>query len=316
MQLPTEITEAVILPELTNPLDVDNLAAAYLMTVVKDLDDVLCAIDFAMMMEGATTESEALEPSSLAEARCHPDWLQWEAGIKEELATLQAAGTWELIDVSCGTNIVGSKWVFCTKKDAAGNVVHHKAWLVTQGYSQVKGVDYFDTFAPVTTLVSIQTILTMAAHSDLELHQIDIKGAYLNGTLTDDEVIYMCQPPGFKSADHPHKVCHLRKTLYGLKQSGCHWYQQLVEILVDELGFTQCSVDQAMYFRHRTPGELVIVVVHVDDCTIAAKTLQEINEFKCDIKKHVEITNLGELHWLLGIKVTRNRDKHTISLCQ
>jgi len=113
----------------------------------------------------------------------------------------------------------------------------------------------------------------MAARSDLELHQIDIKGAYLNGTLTDNEVIYMCQPPGFESADHPHKVCHLRKTLYGLKQSGRRWYQRLVEILVDELGFTQCSVDQAMYFRHRTPGELVIVVVHVDDCTIAAKTL-------------------------------------------
>jgi len=273
VQLPTEITEAVILPELTDPLNVDNLAAAYLMTVVEDSDDILCAIDFAMMMEGATAESEALEPSSLAKARHCPDWLQWEAGIKEELAMLQAAGTWELVDVPRGANVVGSKWVFCAKKDTAGNVVHHKAQLVTQGYSQVEGIDYFDTFAPVATLASIRTVLAMAARSDLELHQIDIKGTYLNGTLTDDEVIYMRQPPGFESADHPHKVCHLRKTLYGLKQSGRRWYQQLVEILVDELGFTQCSVDQAVYFRHRTPGELVIVIVHVDDCTIAAKTL-------------------------------------------
>jgi len=209
VQLLTEIAEAVILPELTDPLNVDNLAAAYLMTVVEDSDDVLCAIDFAMMMEGATAESEALEPSSFAEARQRLDWLQWEAGIKEELATLQAAGTWELVNVPHGANIVGSKWVFRAKKDAAGNVVCHKAQLVAQGYSQVEGIDYFNTFAPVATLASIRTVLAMAARSDLELHQIDIKGAYLNGTLTDDKVIYMRQPPGFESADHPHKVCHL-----------------------------------------------------------------------------------------------------------
>ena len=147
-------------------------------------------------------------------------------------------------------------------------------------------------------------------------NQIDIKGAYLNGMLTNDEVIYMRQPPGFESVDHPHKVCCLRKTLYGLKQSGCCWYQRLVEILINELGFTQCSVDQAVYFRWRTPGELIVVVVHVDDCTIAAKSLNEIDEFKHHVRKHVEITDLGELHWLLGIEVTRNRDERTISLCQ
>ena len=104
--------------------------------------------------------------------------------------------------------------------------------------------------------------------------------------------------------------------LYGLKQSGHCWYQQLVEILVNELGFTQCSVDQAVYFRCRKPSELVIVVVHIDNCTIAATSLNEIDEFKHDIKKHVEITNLSELHWLLGIEMTWNRDKRTISLCQ
>ena len=163
MQLPTEIINSVPLPDLTDPLNTNNLAAAYLMTVVKDPDDVLCAIDLVMVMEGATTESEALEPSSLAEARRRPDWLQWEAGIREELVTLQAAGTWELVDVPRGANVVGSKWVFCAKKDAASNVVRHKAQLVTQGYSQVEGVDYFDTFAPVATLASIRMVLTMAA---------------------------------------------------------------------------------------------------------------------------------------------------------
>ena len=96
--------------------------------------------------------------------------------------------------------------MFCAKKDAAGHVVCHKACLVAQGYSQVEGIDYFDTFAPVATLVSIRTVLAMAAQSNLELHQINIKGSYLNRMLTNDEVIYMWQPPGFESANHPHKV--------------------------------------------------------------------------------------------------------------
>jgi len=87
--------------------------------------------------------------------------------------------------------------------------------------------------------------------------------------------------------------------------------------LVDELGFTQCAVDQAVFFRRREEsGEHVIVVVHVDDCTIAAKSMKEVVELKTMIHKHVEITDLGELHWLLGIEVTRDRDEHVISLSQ
>jgi hypothetical protein len=82
-----------------------------------------------------TAEAEALESTSLAEAQRHPDWPQWEAGIQEELVTLHAAGTWELADLPAGANLVGSKWVFRAKKDAAGHIVCHKARLVAQGFS-------------------------------------------------------------------------------------------------------------------------------------------------------------------------------------
>jgi len=92
---------------------------------------------------------------------------------------------------------------------------------VAQGFSQVPGIDYFDTFAPVAKLAAIQSVLAMAAAEDLELHQIDIKGAYLNGELTGCEVIFMQQPPGYHAPGSAKLVCRLRKTLYGLKQSGC-----------------------------------------------------------------------------------------------
>jgi len=315
IQLPT--TQEV--PGHVNEQDADEEEAVEcLLSIIDDPDDKLCGLDLAMAIGEATAESEALEPKTLAEARCHPDWAQWEEGIREELATLQAAGTWELADLPDGANLVGSKWVFRAKKDAAGHIVRHKARLVAQGFSQVPGIDFFNTYAPVATLASIRTVLALSARQDYELHQIDIKGAYLNGKLTEDEVIYMCQPPGFESPTHPQKVCCLRKTLYGLKQSGRHcWYQRLVEILVDELGFTQCAVDQAVFFRRREESsEHVIIVVHVDDCTIAAKSMKEAVELKTMIRKHVEITDLGELHWLLGIEVTCDQDKCVISLSQ
>ncbi|CAA7262723.1 unnamed protein product [Cyclocybe aegerita] len=234
--------------------------------------------EYAMAAE--ISEKEALEPRSLAEARTRPDWPLWEKAILEELAVLKAAGTWELVDAPPGANIVGSKWVFRAKKDAAGNVVRYKARLVAQGFSQVPGIDYFDTFAPVACLASIRAVLAMAAVHDYEIHQVDVKGAYLNGILTADEVIFMRQPPGYRISDSAGK--------------------RLVEIMV-LLGFEQCAVDQAVFFKRR--GEaLVIVLVHVDDCTIVATALPLIEAFKAEVAKHIEITDLGELHWILGIE--------------
>jgi len=144
--------------------------------------------------------------------------------MEEELTILNNTGIWELVDPPSGANIIGSKWVFKAKKDAVGNVVHYKVHLVAQGFSQVPGVNYFDTFAPVAKLVSIHAILAIATARNMEIHQINIKGAFLNGKLTDNECIYMWQPPGFIDSTHPLRVYHLKKMLYGLKQSGRRWY--------------------------------------------------------------------------------------------
>jgi Reverse transcriptase (RNA-dependent DNA polymerase) len=114
------------------------------------------AEEYAMVVE--ISNVEALEPQSLAEAKCRPDWPLWEKAIYEELATLKEMGTYELVKPPADANIVGSKWVFRAKKDAAGTVVCYKGRLVAQGFSQVPGIDYFDTFAPVTKLVPIHTI--------------------------------------------------------------------------------------------------------------------------------------------------------------
>ena len=116
-------------------------------------------------------------------------------------------------------NIVSSKWVFKIKKDSGKHIMQRKAKLVAQGFSQVPGIDYFDTFALIVKLVLIQTILAIVTQLDLELKQIDIKGAYLNGELEPGKVIYMQHSPGYKLLNTGAQVLKLCKTLYELKQS-------------------------------------------------------------------------------------------------
>ena len=171
----------------------------------------------------------------------------------------------------------------------------------------------FDTFALIAKLVSIWSVPALAADDDLELHQIDIKRAYLNGELTNHEVIYMQQSPGYYTSNSSHFICQLCKTLYCLKQSGQCWYQKLVDIMITHLGFQQCNVNQAVFF-HGEECTIIIVLVHIDDCPVAATSIMLIAEFKIQITKHVQIINLDELQWLLGIKIKHNHKHHTLHL--
>ena len=171
----------------------------------RSLEDIVEEVGMA----AAVVEAIGLEPRSVEEARKRPDWPRWEEAINAELGQLTAMGTWEVVDKPVGVNVVGSKWVFKVKKDAAGNVERYKVQLVAQGYTQVPGVDYFDTFAPVAKLASIQSVLALAACHDWEIHQVNVKSAYLNGEFEDAETIYMHQPPGFPISDHPGKILHL-----------------------------------------------------------------------------------------------------------
>ena len=166
--------------------------------------------ELAMVLE--TAEAEALEPTSFTDVQWCLDKSDWWRVMEEEYTTLTDMGTWRLEAALPSANIFRLKW-YKVKQDASGAVVHKKACLVVQGFLQVPGVNYFDTFAPVAHLSSIHTVLALAACYNMELHQIDIKGAYLNSELTSDETIYMLQPPGFISATHPNHICCLVKTL-------------------------------------------------------------------------------------------------------
>jgi hypothetical protein len=135
------------------------------------------------------------------------------------------------------------KWVFKTKRDAAGEIVCHKARLVARGFSQVQGVDFNETFVPVAKFTTIRCIVVLGATLDLEIHQMDVKTAFLNGDLEED--IYMEQPSGFVQRGHEHFICKLRKSFYGLKQTSRAWYQKIDATLLD-LGFERSVADHSL----------------------------------------------------------------------
>ncbi|PKI49683.1 hypothetical protein CRG98_029928 [Punica granatum] len=96
-------------------------------------------------------------------------------------------GVWDLVELPEGAVAIGCKWVYKTKRDASGNVQRYKARLVAKGFTQKEGIDYHETFSPVSKKYSLRIIMALVAHMDLELHQMDVKTTFLNGDF-DDEV--------------------------------------------------------------------------------------------------------------------------------
>ena len=143
------------------------------------------------------------DPRTFKEAMKSDSAEHWKKAMSKEYSALTEHETWELVDLPEGANLVGCKWVYKTKRKANGEIDRHKARLVAQGYSQEEGVDYNEVFAPVAKYKSIRTVLAIANQLDLEVHQMDVVSAFLNGDL--EENIYMKQPEGFTSKHHPIK---------------------------------------------------------------------------------------------------------------
>ncbi len=252
------------------------------------------------------------DPLNLCEAMRSEDASKWEAAMQEEYASLMANGTWELSILPTGRKSVGCKWVFRTKRDASGEIVRHKARLVAKGYSQVAGVDFDETFAPVAKFITIRCILAIGAAMDWEIHQMDVKTAFLNGVLEVE--IYMDQPEGFVQKGKEHLVCKLKKALYGLKQSPRAWYHRIDSFFIKE-GFCRSQADHSLYIK-QTGEYLLATILYVDDLIILASNVTQLKWLKSELEKEFEMSDLGELHYCLGVEFERNRAARTITMSQ
>ncbi|HEV7735827.1 MAG TPA: reverse transcriptase domain-containing protein [Chlamydiales bacterium] len=256
--------------------------------------------------EGAKTWKEAAESDEAD---------QWRAAYQEEMDSLKKHDVWTLIprsQVPKGRKVIKSRPCFVRKKDENGKVVRHKVRVVAKGFTQVAGVDFTETFASVARMESMRTLLHIGATNDWEIHQMDVKTAFLHGDLEED--IYMEQPAGMEEPGKENWVALLNKSLYGLRQAGRRWAKKLHKSMTEE-GFTQISVEHSLYIRKSKTGT-ALVAVHVDDMAVAASTGDEIRQVAHDLNKHFEMVDLGPIKWMLGIAIEHNRKLRTISLSQ
>jgi hypothetical protein len=136
---------------------------------------------------------------------------KWKAAMMEEMKALEKNGTWKLVELPRGKQPVGCKWIFTVKQNPDGKVERYKARLVAKGYTQTYGIDYEETFAPVAKMNSIRTLISCASNLGWELHQLDVKNAFLHGDLQEE--IYMHIPPGFDTSQTEGKVLRLYRSL-------------------------------------------------------------------------------------------------------
>ena len=259
------------------------------------------------------TESTVIEPRTYAEAMRTADWEQWEQAMREELASIAANNTWTLVPLPTDRKAIGCKWVLKIKRKADGSIDRFKARLVAKGFSQKEGLDFKETFAPVARMPSLRALLAIAAAQDLEIHQMDVRTAFLNGEL--EEEIYMQQPEGFVApGSQANLVCKLNRSIYGLKQASRAWYKKIDSALSD-LSFKPTMADNCIYVlqEHST---VVYILLYVDDLLLISNNLRRLQSVKEELSQRFDMKDLGEAHFILGLQIQRDRTHRRLSLSQ
>lgn len=280
------------------------------------LDDLLAALEDPTCGDPVDVEFPD-DPKNWKEAMAGDERDAWTAGAVEELAGLQEMGVYRLVPRSAvphGRRILKGRFVCHRKRNEVGEVVRHKVRFVCKGFEQVYGQDYTKTTAPTARLESFRALLHLAAAHDWDAQQIDVKTAFLYGLLPEDEVQYMEQPGSFQEPGKEDWVWELLRGLYGMKQSGRIWNKTMHEAMV-EWGFQRLSCEWCVYYR-KTPAGVVLVAVHVDDMLSVASSREENERFKQQLQSKWKISDLGDIHFALGIAVERDRATHTVFLSQ
>jgi Reverse transcriptase (RNA-dependent DNA polymerase) len=214
-----------------------------------------------------------------------------------------------------GMSVIPVHSKYSVKVDAEGNVIRYKAKLVAQGCRQVTGVDVDEVFAPTSSFGARRAIQCKAAREDLEVHQLDIKAAFLHGDLEEEASVYVSQPPGFHNGDDG-VVFKLNKALYGLKQAPRAWHKTF-NVSLMKLGFFPCHSDAGVYVNTHKDSSPVYLLLYVDDFLIVSKGMKQVQWAKDKLADEYTVHDLGEVKDFVGCEVVRDRENRTIRMtCQ
>jgi hypothetical protein len=226
----------------------------------------------------------------------------------EELNNFTSNEVWHLVPCP-NQNVVGTKWVLRNKQDEHGVVTRNKARLVAKGYSQVKGLDFDEIYAPVARLESIRILLSYATYHGFKLYQMDVKSAFLNGPIKEE--VYVEQPPGFEDSEYPNHVYKLSKALYGLKQAPRAWYECLRDFLITN-GFKVGKADPTL-FTKTIAKDLFICQIYVDDIIYGSTNKSTCEEISRIMIHKFKMFMMGELKYFLGFQIKQLQEGTFIS---
>ncbi|MCO5547509.1 hypothetical protein L7F22_000959 [Adiantum nelumboides] len=240
--------------------------------------------------------------------------------MDKEIVALDVNQTWELVPLPEGKKAIGCKWVYKVKHNTDGTIERYKARVVAKGYAQTYGIDYEDTFALVAKMVTVRTVIAVAAAKRWFMHQMDVKNAFLQGELQEE--VYVEKPLGYEDGKQDY-VCQLHKALYGLKQAPRAWHDRIIEYLL-RIGFCMSHADHSHYVRQsdarfaligfcmshadhslyvcQSDARFVLITIYVDDLIIVGDSEIEIEHVKGLLKKDFEMKDLGELRYFFGLE--------------
>lgn len=238
----------------------------------------------------------------------------WRESIVDKYQSIEENQVWELVDLhNDNLPVISTRWVFKTKLKPDGSVARYKSRLVARGFTQKKGVNFSETFAPVAKYPSLRLLFAMAADMGWEVHQMDAKTAFLCSEVDTDNILLEL-PEGFeecglfdkmlRQADITREelrrpVLRLKKALYGLKQSPRLWYKRLTDYL-QTIGFTRSELDHSVWVK-----EDVMVAIYVDDILVFGKTEEIICNIKAKLSEEFRMVDSGRVEFFLGLQVRR-----------
>ena len=248
------------------------------------------------------TFDPSLEPKSIEEALALPDGHLWFGAAVEEVDSIHERDAWTLVRRPVDQHVMNCRFA-CRLKDHDTSHPRHKCRLVAQGFTEIPGVDYTETYAPVVKAPSIRTILAISVLLKLHMHNFDVKTAYLYSDVKHKS--YIEQPPHFEVPGYPREdwVYELNKALYGRHDSGYLWYGTVRDKLLS-LNFKKSYADQCVFLLE-DQGKYIIVAVYVDDFLVSGKSLDDINWLHEELNKDWEVRTMGPVKRFLGMDFHR-----------
>nr|GEU77085.1 hypothetical protein [Tanacetum cinerariifolium] len=266
-----------------------------------------------------------IEPKNIKEAMLDASWIE---SMQDELNQFKRLDVWELVECLLGRNIITVKWIWKNKTDAENTVIRNKSRLVAKGYRQEEGIDFKESFAPVSILEAVRIFVAYAAHKNFPIYQMDVKMAFLNGP--PKEEVFVRQLDGFVDPDFSNHVYRLKKALYGLKQALRAfyrgesllpqkkkqalraWYDKLSSFLIED-HFIKGIVDPTLFTRQHG-DDILLVQIYVDDIIFGSTKPAFAKRFEKLMKDNFEMSMIGEIKFFLGLQV--HQSPRGIFICQ